>query len=75
MWFHKTDKVGRPVSIQHYGAVNVPEIYKRITPERFWWYIVSMTESIPREVLPAASQAAGHQIDGTFLIVDLKGYS
>ena len=75
MWFHKADKVGRPVSIQHYGAVNVPELYKRITPERFWWYIVSMAESIPREILPAASRAAGHQVDGTFLIVDLKGYS
>ncbi|KAH9840527.1 CRAL-TRIO domain-containing protein [Rhodofomes roseus] len=75
MWFHKTDKEGRPVSIQHYGAVNIPELYKHITPERFWWYVVTMAESIPREIIPTASRAAGHQVDGTFLIVDLKGYS
>ncbi|KZT64683.1 CRAL/TRIO domain-containing protein [Daedalea quercina L-15889] len=75
MWFHKTDKDGRPVSIQHYGAVNIPELYKHITPERFWWYIITMADSIPREIIPAASRAAGRQVDGTFLIVDLKGYS
>ncbi|KAH9918867.1 CRAL-TRIO domain-containing protein [Fomitopsis serialis] len=75
MWFHRTDKEGRPVSIQQYGGVNIPELYKHITPERFWWYIITMSESIPREIIPTASRAVGHQVDGTFLIVDLKGYS
>ncbi|PCH34555.1 CRAL/TRIO domain-containing protein [Wolfiporia cocos MD-104 SS10] len=75
MWFHKTDKAGRPLSIQHYGGVNMPELYKLITPERFMQYIIVTAESIPREILPAASRAAGRQVEGQYLVVDLKGFS
>jgi len=75
MWFHKTDKQGRPINIQRYGSVNIAELYKRITPERFWLFIITSAENISREVLPAASRAAGRQVEGTFLVVDLKGYS
>ncbi|KZT08288.1 CRAL/TRIO domain-containing protein [Laetiporus sulphureus 93-53] len=75
MWFHKTDKAGRPVNIQHYGGVNMSELYKQITPERFWHYMLATAESIPRDILPAASRKVGRQVDGTFLIVDLKGFS
>ncbi|CCM00205.1 uncharacterized protein FIBRA_02233 [Fibroporia radiculosa] len=74
MWFHKTDKEGRPLNIQLYGGINMPELYKHITPEKFWHSIVTTAESIPREVMPAASREAGKQIDGTFVIVDLKGF-
>ncbi|OSX59816.1 hypothetical protein POSPLADRAFT_1059109 [Postia placenta MAD-698-R-SB12] len=74
LWFHKTDKKGRPLNIHHFGGINMPELYKHITPERFWRTIVVNAESLTREVLPASARAANRQIDGTFVIVDLKGF-
>ena len=74
LWFHKTDNKGRPLNIHHFGGINMPELYKHITPEKFWQTIVVNAESLTREVLPASARAAGHQIDGTFVIVDLKGF-
>lgn len=75
LWFHKTDKLGRPLNIHHFGGINMQELYKHITPEKFWQTIVVNAESLTREILPAAAQAAGKDITGTFVIVDLKGFS
>ncbi|THH17826.1 hypothetical protein EUX98_g9052 [Antrodiella citrinella] len=75
LWFHKTDKRGRPLNIHFFGKINMPELYKHISPERHWQTVLVNAESLTREVLPAASQAAGRPVDGTFVIVDLKGFS
>ncbi|KAI0917030.1 hypothetical protein AcW2_007271 [Taiwanofungus camphoratus] len=74
LWFHKTDKKGRPLNIHHFGGINMPELHKHISPERFWQTIVVNAESLTREVLPATTLAAGKSIGGTFVIVDLKGF-
>ncbi|CCM01875.1 uncharacterized protein FIBRA_03946 [Fibroporia radiculosa] len=74
LWFHKTDKRGRPLNIHHFAGINMPELYKHVTPEKFWQTIVVNAESLTREVLPASARAAGRQIDGTFVIVDLRGF-
>lgn len=74
LWFHKTDKSGRPLNIHHFGGINMPELYKHITPARFWQTIMVNAESLTREVLPASARAAGRHIDGTFVIVDLQGF-
>ncbi|KAG6334075.1 hypothetical protein ID866_5007 [Astraeus odoratus] len=74
MYFHKTDKLGRPLNIEFFGGCNLPELYKHITPEKHWEAIVVTTDALTREVLPAVSRAAGRHIDGAFAIVDLKGF-
>lgn len=74
MYFHKTDKKGRPVNIQFFGGLNLPELYKHVTPERHWEAIVVNADSLTREVLPAASRAAGKRIHQSIVIVDLKGF-
>lgn len=74
LFFHKTDKKGRPLNIHHFGRINTTELYKGITPERFWQAFLVNADSLTREVLPAAAVAAGKPIDGTFVIVDLKGF-
>ncbi|KAH9950542.1 CRAL/TRIO domain-containing protein [Amylocystis lapponica] len=74
LWFHKTDKQGRPLNIHSFGGINMPELYKHVTPERFWKTIVVNCESLTREVLPASARAAAHAVHGTFVIVDLKGF-
>ncbi|GJE97186.1 Sec14-like phosphatidylinositol transfer family protein [Phanerochaete sordida] len=74
LFFHKTDKKGRPLNIHHFGRINVAELYKGISPERFWQAFLVNADSLTREVLPATAVAAGKPIDGTFVIVDLKGF-
>ncbi|KAK7682343.1 hypothetical protein QCA50_014548 [Cerrena zonata] len=75
LWFHKTDKKGRPLNIHFFGGINMPELYKHISPERHWQTVVVNAESLTREVLPATSRALGKPVEGTFVIVDLKGFS
>ena len=50
------------------------KLQKKMTLEQFWRTVVVNCEALPREVLPAASEAAGKRILGTFVIVDLKGF-
>jgi len=75
MWFHKTDKKGRPLNVHVFGGMNMPELYKHISPERHWQTVLVNCESLTREILPASSKAAGRTIDQAFVIVDLKGFS
>ncbi|KAI0785250.1 CRAL-TRIO domain-containing protein, partial [Abortiporus biennis] len=74
LWFHKTDKKGRPLNVHFFGGINMPELYKHISPERHWQTVLVNCESLTREVLPA-SKKDGKEVDGTFVIVDLKGFS
>ena len=45
-----------------------------MTLERFWQTVVVNCEALTREVLPAAAEAAGKPILGTFVVVDLSGF-
>jgi hypothetical protein len=62
------------VNIQFFGGLNLPELYKHVTPEKHWEAIVVNADSLTREVLPAASRAAGERIHQSIVIVDLKGF-
>jgi len=75
MWFHKTDKKGRPLNVHFFGGMDMPELYKHISPARHWQTVLVNCESLTREILPASSRAAGRTIDQAFVIVDLKGFS
>ncbi|KAK2465338.1 hypothetical protein APHAL10511_002692 [Amanita phalloides] len=74
MWFHKTDKKGRPLNIQSFGNLDLQRLYKVCTPEQHWKSVLVNCESLTREILPAASRAAGRHIGTVFVIVDLKGF-
>ncbi|KAG5648433.1 hypothetical protein DXG03_005007 [Asterophora parasitica] len=74
MWFHKTDKKGRPLNIHYFSGMNLPKLYKECTPEKHWQTVLVNCESLPREILPAASRKAGKPIGTVFVIVDLKGF-
>ncbi|KAG9315901.1 CRAL-TRIO domain-containing protein [Chiua virens] len=74
MYFHKIDKKGRPVNIQFFGGLNLPELYKHVSPEKLVESIIVNADALTREVLPAASRAAGRHIEQSLVIVDLKGF-
>ncbi|KAI5986149.1 CRAL-TRIO domain-containing protein [Pisolithus albus] len=73
MFFHKAHKMGRPLNIEFLRGCDLTELYKHITPEKHWETIVTTTETLARKIIPTASRAAGHDIGGVFIIVDLKG--
>lgn len=68
------EQKGRPVNIQFFGGLNLPELYKHVTPEKLVESIIVNADALPREVLPAASRAAGHRVEQSLVIVDLKGF-
>ena len=73
--YHKTDRLGRPVYIQHLGQINVRALQKVTTEERMLKYHVQEYERALRYIFPACSLLAGHQISQTLAVMDLKGVS
>ncbi|CDO71436.1 hypothetical protein BN946_scf184909.g30 [Trametes cinnabarina] len=74
LYFHKVDKKGRPLNFHHFGGINLNKLQKNMSLERFWRTVLVNCEALTREVLPAASEAAGRSIGGTFVVVDLAGF-
>ncbi|KAJ2966338.1 hypothetical protein NUW54_g13838 [Trametes sanguinea] len=74
LYFHKVDKKGRPLNFHHFGGINLNKLQKNMSLERFWRTVLVNCEALTREVLPAAAEAAGRPIGGTFVVVDLAGF-
>jgi len=74
MWYHKTDKQGRPLNIQTFGNVDLNKLYNHCTPERHWQTVIVNAESLLREVLPAACRKEGKEVEGALFIIDLQGF-
>ncbi|KAH3899821.1 probable SEC14 cytosolic factor [Saccharomycodes ludwigii] len=74
-YYHKTDKDGRPVYIEELGSVNLTEMYKITTQERMLKNLVWEYESFEKYRLPACSRKAGHLVETSCTILDLKGIS
>ncbi|KAL0578634.1 hypothetical protein V5O48_003377 [Marasmius crinis-equi] len=75
MWFHKTDKLGRPLNVHYLGAMNVKKLYSACSPERHWQTVLANAESLTREVIPAAVRVHGESAKSVFVVVDLDGFS
>ncbi|KAI3607698.1 sec14 cytosolic factor [Moniliophthora roreri] len=74
IWYHKTDKVGRPVNVQFLGDLNLPKLYKECSPEQHWQTCLVIAESLTREVIPATTRLYGQQASSVLVILDLKGF-
>ncbi|THV05311.1 CRAL/TRIO domain-containing protein [Dendrothele bispora CBS 962.96] len=74
MWFHKTDKQGRPLNFEFLGGLDVNRLYKECTPERHWQSIIVTAESLPREIIPSAARHHDKPVTSVFVIIDLKGF-
>lgn len=71
--YHKIDKLGRPIYIQHLGQVNIKKIYEITTEERMLKFHVQEYERCIQYIMPACSKIAGKHIEQTFAILDVKG--
>ena len=66
---------GRPLYIERLGKVKAKDLRKVTTKERQLQNLVLEYERLLRERLPACSEAAGHPIDTSCTILDLKDAS
>jgi len=71
--YHKTDKKGHPIYIQHLGRVDMPKIRQVSTDERTVKYHIQEYERCLKTIFPICSRIAGRQIDKSFAIMDVKG--
>lgn len=71
--YHKTDKLGRPVYIQHLGQINVRTLSEVTSEERMLRFHVQEYERAMRYIFPACSLMAGRHISQTLAVMDLKG--
>lgn len=71
--YHKTDKQGHPVYIQHLGRVDLTRIREVTTEERMLKYHVQEWERCMKHIFPICSKLHNRQIDSTFAVIDVKG--
>eukprot|EP00210_Caulerpa_lentillifera_P001939 g1862.t1 len=71
--YHKTDKKGHPVYIQHLGRVDMSKIREITTEERMMKYHIQEYERCLDQIFPICSKLVGKQIDKSFAIMDVKG--
>lgn len=71
--YHKTDKQGHPVYIQHMGRINLTKLYEVSTDERMMKYHIQEYERCLKYIFPICSLLQNRQIDKTFAIIDVKG--
>ncbi|KAL1922951.1 uncharacterized protein VTP21DRAFT_9327 [Calcarisporiella thermophila] len=74
-YYHKTDRMGRPIYIEHLGSIDLNEMFKITTEERMIKHFVIGYEQLNSERFPACSAKAGRHIEQCFTILDLKGIS
>jgi hypothetical protein len=72
-YYHKTDKEGRPIYIERLGQVDTTALYKVTTQERLLRRLVWEYEKFLIDRLPSCSTAAGHPVETSCTILDLKG--
>lgn len=73
LYFHGVSKNGLPINIQHFGKIDLKALYHHVDKDYHWKAVVANCEALPRECLPACSDATGRPVEGAFCIVDLKG--
>ncbi|OQO08138.1 hypothetical protein B0A48_06932 [Cryoendolithus antarcticus] len=72
-YYHKTDKDGRPLYIEELGNIDLGAMRKITTDERMLQNLVVEYEKMADPRLPACSRKAGHLLETSCSILDLKG--
>lgn len=71
--YHRTDKKGHPIYIQHIGQVDLARIRQVTSEDRMTKYHIQEYERCLEHIFPIVSKVHNRQIDKTFAIVDAKG--
>jgi len=74
-YYHKTDKDGRPVYIEHLGKIDLAAMQKITTDERMLQNLVVEYEKLADPRLPACSRKSGYLLETCCSIMDAKDVS
>ena len=69
--YHGVDKLGRPVYIERFGLLNVPELFKITTEERIIRHYIQEYEIMMKLRFKACSVVKGHTINQGLTIFDM----
>jgi hypothetical protein len=72
-YYHKTDKAGRSIYIEHLKKMDIGKLFKETTQERLISRHIREYEKFTRYRLQACSAKKGENIEQGFSIIDLKG--
>ncbi|KAL9937767.1 hypothetical protein V8E36_003312 [Tilletia maclaganii] len=74
MYWHKTDKLGRPIFVQELSRIDPAAVFgKCTTPDRIIKRFASTLELACRERYATCTKAAGHLVEDNFMILNLEG--
>lgn len=74
-FFHKLDKLGRPIYIELAGRINVGKMFEISSPERLLLMNLQHQERILNQILPSCSKALGRNVHQLFSLVDLRKFN
>ncbi|KAJ3197532.1 hypothetical protein HK101_002835 [Irineochytrium annulatum] len=74
-YYHKTDKLGRPLYVEKFGVLDVTQLFSVTTDERMLKNHVYEYEKLVQYRLPACALKAGRHLEQSCVIMDLKGVS
>ncbi|SJX63792.1 related to SEC14-phosphatidylinositol/phosphatidylcholine transfer protein [Sporisorium reilianum f. sp. reilianum] len=73
MYFHKTDRLGRPVFIQDLGNMDTTGMFRHTTPERVIQNFAVTLELAVRHRYEACTVASARWVDDNMMVVNLAG--
>ncbi|KAJ1035403.1 hypothetical protein NDA13_000819 [Ustilago tritici] len=73
MYFHKTDKLGRPIFIQDLGNMDTTSVFRNTTPERVIQNFAVTLELAVRHRYEACTISSGRWVDDNYTVVNLAG--
>ncbi|KAJ3110329.1 cytosolic factor, phosphatidylinositol/phosphatidylcholine transfer protein [Phlyctochytrium bullatum] len=72
-FYHKVDKIGRPLYVERFGVLDINQLFSVTTDERMLKNHVYEYEKLVHYRLPACSKKYGRHLEQSCVIMDLKG--
>lgn len=73
MYFHKVDRLGRPIFIQDLAGLDPARVFQHTSPERIIQNFAVTLEMAVRHRYDACTRAQGHLVDDNFMVLNVQG--
>jgi len=73
MYFHGTDKLGRPIFIQDLSGLDTDKVFSVTTAERIVQNFAVTLEHAVRERYTACTETQGHLVDDNYMVLNVQG--
>ncbi|WFC94993.1 hypothetical protein MBRA1_001632 [Malassezia brasiliensis] len=73
MYFHKTDRLGRPIFIQDLSNLEPDKVFSHTTPDRIVRNFAVTLEHTVRHKYHACTEKQGHLVDDNYMVLNVAG--